>query len=309
MCELGNHGGDTEKVNIMENKNIILIIFAVLLSVLTVTLQAEEFDSSSPLPVMTAAALETKTASKAYVGYLSLRKKEHEIITELTSPAFERLPRAEKEVKRAENLVALGRIVREENTLLKTYKVHFSNATAIYGKMGPGQIAAARAHLEGIRTAMAADIGERTETAGALARAARLGGLSAQQKKQFRNYVKHLESKQVIEERFRENGRELEAAGVSMEALISYMGDIESSIDLAIAETEANIALNTGAKAMHFVKELSYQLCGEKACTPDKMFDNSPDHSQLMGDFGAAQPESVEDEKTTEDYINRYSRR
>ena len=293
----------------MENKNIIRIVFAAILCMMTAALQAGDFDSSAPLPVMKAAALETKTAGKAYVSYLSLRKKEFEIIAELTSPAFEQLPHAAKAVKKAENLVLIGQIVRDENMQLKTYKAHFSNATAIYRKMGPGQVGAARAHLEGVRTAMATDIGERTKTAEALARAASLGGLTPQQKKQFRNYVKHLENKQAIEERFRGNSRDLEAAAGTIEALVSYMEDVQDSIDLAIEETEVNIALNTGAKAVEIGNEISYQLCGEKVCDSVKMFPPGPNHSVLMGDFGTEQPETSEDEKTTDDYINKYSRR
>jgi len=270
---------------------------------------AGDFDSSAPLPIMQSAALETRIAAKAYTGYSALRKKEHEIVAVLTSPAFEQLPHDIRETKRAENLVLIGVIVREENLQLQTYKTHYSNAKAIYEKMGPGQIAAARTHLEKIRTAMAADIGQRTETAVAMARAASLGGLSEREKREFRNYVKHLENKQAIDERFRGYGRVLEAAGESMESLISYMGEVESNIDLAIAETEVNKALNIVAKSGYFVKELWYQLSGVVPSSPEKMFGKGPDHSALLGDFGTEQPVSAEDEKTTDDYINKYSRR
>ena len=293
----------------MNNYKIAWIFLVGAFLAISPALKASDFDSSAPLPAMTAAALATKTAGKAYGDYQALRKRENEIFAVLMSPDFERKPRREREVERAGYLVELGKISRQQNAQLNTYKVYLSNAMAAFGEVGPGQMGAAQTHLENIRAAMIKDIGQRTVTAGALASAARLGGLSPQQRRQFKNYAKQLERKQAMEERFRESGQELANATLTVESVISYMDDVKNEIDIAIAETEANIALNTGAKAVHIVKEMSYQLCGEKECSPEKMFSNGPDHSKLMGDFGTEPSDPAEDEKTTEEYINKYSRR
>ena len=254
----------------MNNYKTISIFLVGAFLIIAPALKASDFDSSAPLPAMNVAVLATKTANKAYGDYRSSRK---------------------------------------QNALLNTYKVHLSNAIAAFGEVGPAQMAAAQTHLEGIRAAMVKDIDQRTVTAGALASAASLGGLSPKQRKQFRDHVKQLERKQAMEERFRQNGLQLAESAATVETIVSYMDDVKTEIDMAIAETEANIALNTGAKAVHIVKQMSYQLCGEQACSPDKMFNSGPDHSKLMGDFGSEPSDPAEDEKTTEEYINKYSRR
>jgi len=293
----------------MNNYKTISIFLVGAFLIIAPALKASDFDSSAPLPAMNVAVLATKTANKAYGDYRSSRKRENEIFAVMTSPDFEKQPRKQREIKRAEFLVELGNISRKQNALLNTYKVHLSNAIAAFGEVGPAQMAAAQTHLEGIRAAMVKDIDQRTVTAGALASAASLGGLSPKQRKQFRDHVKQLERKQAMEERFRQNGLQLAESAATVETIVSYMDDVKTEIDMAIAETEANIALNTGAKAVHIVKQMSYQLCGEQACSPDKMFNSGPDHSKLMGDFGSEPSDPAEDEKTTEEYINKYSRR
>lgn len=293
----------------MKNYKIAWIFILGAFLLISPALKASDFDSSAPLPAMNVAVLATKTANKAYGDYLSSRKRENEIFAVMTSPDFEKQPRKQREITRAEMLVELGNISRKQNALLNTYKVHLSNAIAAFGEVGPAQMGAAQKHLEGIRAAMVKDIDQRTITASALASAASLGGLSPKQRKQFRDHVKQLERKQAMEERFRQNGLQLAESAATVETIVSYMDEVKTEIDMAIAETEANIALNTGAKAVHIVKQMSYQLCGEQACSPEKMFNNGPDHSKLLGDFGTEPSDPAEDEKTTEEYINKYSRR
>ena len=293
----------------MKNNKIYQLIFAVFLLLPAPALFAGPVDSSVELPPMTVAVQASKTAGKAYGDYQSLRKTEKQIFDELTSPEFERLPRSEREPLRAEKLVKLGQLARQQNAALKTYKVHLSNAIAAFGEVGPSQIGAAQSRLGGIRNVMIGEIDQQTITAGALADAGRLGGLTPKQKKEFRDHVKQLKRKQAMELQVQASGRKLADAGATVEAIIAYMEEVKTGIDVTIIGTEANIALNTGAKAVHIVKEMSRRLCGEEVCVIEKMFNAGPDHSQLLGGFNADQPATADDDKTTDEYIDTYARR
>ena len=265
-------------------------------------LNAGGFDSSSPLPAMTVAVLATKTAGKAFKDYAALSKREAEIIAILTSPAFEKLPYGEREIKRAEYLTALGIISRDQNMQLKTYKVHLSNAIAALESVGPGQLAAARSQLEGIRTTMAADIGRQTITAGALADAAKLGGLSPQQKKQFKDYISQLKRKQLMEEQLQESGNKLQAAAANIADLLGYMDEVKNSIDLAIIKTEGDIGVNTALKAIHQVRVMVEGVGGTK------IIPTGPDHSLLLG-VAVAEQASAGNDRYFEDLISEHARR
>lgn len=284
------------------------ICAALVLLLLSPVLNAGDFDSSSPLPVMTAAILETKTAGKAYGDYLSLRKRETELFAELTSPAFEQQPHDKRELRRAECLTSLGNIARDEYTQLKTYQVHLSNAIAAYGKVGPGQITSVQSRLEAMRAAMAADIERQAAAAGALADTAKFGGLTPKQTKQFRAIITQLKRKQAMEEYLSASGGKLADVGLGLEGVISYLEEIRDGIDISLFEAESNIAYNTAAKAYYFVKELGRQICGDQPCGPD-MFGRGQDHSRLIGGLPTGQTDTAKDEETTEELIEKYRTR
>lgn len=278
------------------------LILVTLVLLLTSALNAGGFDSSSPLPAMSVAVLATKTAGKAFKDYAALSKREAEIIAILTSPAYEKLPYREREIKRAEYLAMLGIISREQNMQLKAYKVQLSNAIAALESVGPGQLAAAHSQLEGIRATMAADIGRQTITAGALADVVKLGGLSPQQKKQFKDYISQLKRKQMMEEQLQESGKKLQAAAADIADLLDYMDEVKNSIELAIIRTEGDIGVNTALKAIHQVKVMVEGVGGTK------IIPSIPDHSLLLGVVGSGQV-YVGSDRSFEDLTSGHERR
>lgn len=293
----------------MENKNIILTIFAVILSVMTAALQAGDFDSSSPLPAMTAAALATKTAGKAFTDYAASRQRENAILEDLYSPAFEKQPYQQREIKRANYLVELSRITVQQNEQLKTYKKYLASAATALREVGPGQIAAAQSQLEGMRRKMTVEIGRQSVTAGAMADAARLGGLSKLQDKQFRNYIDQLRNKQSMEERLQAESEKMQGAAITMDAFIDYLDGMQADIDLAIIDTDITRLFNESAIIKQKVEVGGNVLCGGSPCDSEKMFRPGPDHSQLMGGFTQEKPEVEGEGESTEDYIQKYARR
>jgi len=272
------------------------------------TVSAAEYDSSALLPPMAAAMQATRSAGKDFVDYQGLRRREAEIFAELTSPAFEKQIRQVREKRRAELLVELGNLSANQNERLKSYKQHLGYAIEAYGKVGPAQLGGARAHLEGLRTAMAADIERQSVAASALADTARLGGMTPQQRKDFKNYADQLRRKRGMEAHLQASGRQLESQTAGVDALIGYLGEMRDGIDISIFETEANIAFNTGAKAVHVINELTREMCGDMPCTPD-LFGSGPDHSVLMGGIAVEQPEAGGAEKSTDDAIDLYGRK
>ena len=293
----------------MENKNIRKLVFAAILCVMSVALQAGEFDSSSPLPAMTAASLATKTAGKAFTDYAASRQRENAILADLYSPAFEKQPYQQREIKRANYLVELSRITVQQNEQLKTYKKYVASAATALREVGPGQIAAAQSQLEGMRRKMTVEIGRQSVTAGAMADAARLGGLSPQQDKQFRNYVDQLRRKQAMEERLQAESGKMQGAATTMDAFIDYLDGMQADIDLAIIDTDIARLFNEGAKAKQKIEVGLRELCGGSPCDSEKMFRPGPDHSQLMGGFTTEQAEVEGEGESTEDYIQKYARR
>ncbi len=288
-------------------KNIILKLLVAVPALCTaVVLHAGEVDSSAQLPPMTAAKLETKTAGLAYGTYLALRKQENEIFKDLTSPSFENLPHAVRETRRAEGLVALGNLAKQQSAQLKTYKEHLGNAIAAYGRVGPDEMAAAQGQLEGIRTGLLGAIERDTATAGALAAAARLGGLTPRQKKHFGDYIAQLKRKQGVEAELQASGRKLAENATSLEAMTSYLEEAKTEVDVAIVITDAKIAVNAGAKAIHAATELRYALCGGKECGPG-MFDAGPDQTRLISGQKPGQSGAGYDDKAIDAYINEYA--
>lgn len=275
---------------------------------LSVSLYAGDFDSTSPLPAMNAAILATKTAGKAYGDYLSLRKREIELFAELSAPAFEQQPHDKRELRRAECLTALGQIARDEHMQLQTYQFHLSNAIKAYSSVGPGQMSSVQGRLDGIRAALAADIERQSAAVGALADIGKFGGLAPKQEKQFRTIIGQLKRKQDMEEYLKDSGVKLGEAGLGLEGIISYLEEMKDGVNIALFETESNIAYNTATKAYYFVKELGEMICGGKPCK-EGMFGRGPDHSRLIGGLPAEQAETVKDEETTEELIEKYRTR
>ena len=131
---------------------IIVLVLSVATPFSAQNLSAADYaDSSAKLPIAEAVNA-SKIAGKSIADYAALRGREAQIFKELGAPEFERLPRREREVKRAEAITELGSIARQQKGLLETYKVHLGNAITALGNIGPAQMAGAQADIQRIMT-------------------------------------------------------------------------------------------------------------------------------------------------------------